>query len=67
MDLFQYIEHRLDDVGGNPLVRAFRNRWGEGECLILLDELDEISDTSRRIGAARTLTASSSKRAAITS
>src|SRR5271157_4226856 len=53
MNLFQYIEHRLDDVGGNPLVRAFRNRWGEGECLILLDGLDEISDTSRRIGAAR--------------
>src|SRR5262249_18006401 len=44
-DLFQYIVQRLDEIGGKALVRAFRTRWGEGECLVLLDGLDEIADT----------------------
>jgi hypothetical protein len=52
-DLFRYIENRLDELGGTALVRAFRRRWGEGECLILLDGLDEVADTTRRITASR--------------
>ena len=52
-DLFNYILHRLDEIGGKALVRAFRDRWAEGQCFILLDGIDEIADTIRRIAVAR--------------
>ncbi|HUU84076.1 MAG TPA: HEAT repeat domain-containing protein [Phycisphaerae bacterium] len=51
--LFEYVQRRLDEIGGQPLVQVFTDRWAAGQCLLLLDGLDEVADTGRRIGCAK--------------
>ena len=49
----QYVEEKLDERWGPALVQAFLERWAAGQCLLLLDGLDEVAELGRRIGVAR--------------
>ncbi len=51
--LMEFVRGRLDELGGQALVDVFDLHWGLGECLVLLDGLDEVVDAGRRIGCAR--------------
>ncbi len=51
--ILELVRDRLAEVGGRALVAAFEGRRSAGECLVLLDGLDEVADTGRRIGCAR--------------
>lgn len=53
LGIYTYIEQTLVTLGGKALLAAFYERWSAGQCLLLLDGLDEVADTGRRIGAAR--------------
>lgn len=55
--ILQYVEERLADRWGSPLVEAFRRRWAAGQVLLLIDGLDEVADQGRRTGAARAVDA----------
>ncbi|MBA3315130.1 MAG: NACHT domain-containing protein [Planctomycetaceae bacterium] len=53
-DLFDYLRDRMREVGGgDALVRAFTEHWAAGQCLVLLDGLDEIADAGRRVHCSR--------------
>ena len=49
----QYVESILDSIGGPALVQAFNQQWGFGNCLILLDGLDEIARADLRVSTSR--------------
>ncbi|MCP4657758.1 MAG: NACHT domain-containing protein, partial [bacterium] len=48
-----HVRERLRLTGGAALVEVFEHRWSAGDCLVLLDGLDEVADAGRRIGCAR--------------
>lgn len=48
-----HVREQIRLTGGEALVEMFERRWSDGECLILLDGLDEVADAGRRIGCAR--------------
>ncbi|MBC8876047.1 MAG: HEAT repeat domain-containing protein [Planctomycetes bacterium] len=52
-DVFRYVRDELEERGGRALRDVFVDRWAAGECLLLLDGLDEVADTGRRIASAR--------------
>ena len=51
--VLHYVEHHLREKGGKALLDVFQRRWGLGECLILLDGLDEVAHTDHRIASAK--------------
>ncbi|MBC7821773.1 MAG: HEAT repeat domain-containing protein, partial [Planctomycetaceae bacterium] len=52
-DLFRFLRDRLIELGGETLDEVFVERWAAGQCLVLLDGLDEVADVAGRIAAAR--------------
>ena len=52
-NVLAYIQASLKETTGEVLVEVFRRHWSNGECLVLLDGLDEVADIGRRIGCAR--------------
>jgi predicted NACHT family NTPase len=52
-NLFDFLRGRFEEEWGRALVEVFLRHWGEGRCLVLVDGLDEVADTGRRIGCAR--------------
>jgi tetratricopeptide (TPR) repeat protein len=61
-NLFDYLRDRFEEEWGRALVEVFLRHWGEGNCLVLIDGLDEVADTGRRIGCARVVGEFVSKR-----
>ncbi len=51
--IYEFVKAHLKNLGGKALVAAFEDYWAAGQCLLLLDGLDEVADTGRRIGCAR--------------
>jgi HEAT repeat protein len=51
--IYQFIQDYLTALGGEILGDVFREHWAAGQCLILLDGLDELADSSGRTQAAR--------------
>ena len=51
--LLEYIEAVILARGGPPLLARYREYWGKGQVLLLLDGLDEVAETGQRIAAAR--------------
>ena len=51
--LLAYIESALAERSGPALVAAFGRHWTHGRVLVLLDGLDEVADSSRRVECAR--------------
>ncbi len=53
--VLSYLRGLVEHDGGPALAEAFERRWGGGECLLLLDGLDEIASAGQRIGCARSV------------
>ncbi len=56
-DIYHYLQHRMTELGGEILADAFRERWAAGQCLVLLDGLDEVAEVGGRSRAARAVEA----------
>jgi predicted NACHT family NTPase len=52
-NVLTFVRARMHDRGGAALAEAFDRHWNAGQCLILLDGLDEVADAGRRIRCAR--------------
>lgn len=51
--LVEFLQERLLEIGGQVLLASFEHRWSSGECLVLLDGLDEVVGAEQRIARTR--------------
>ena len=52
-NIYRFLQDRMTELGGEILREVFVERWAAGQCLVLLDGLDEVAETSSRTRAAR--------------